>query len=261
MGKIALFLLPLLLIGCDKKYNEIIEVTQNNYQVNSISPSDSIRYSSSDSLVTIKINFNSSSQVNEVYCRLFDPDGVEIPNSNLQLLDNGNSTNGDDVAGDNSFANKILFSRNYTKGYYTSKYFVLQPDDELKQVAIGKFKYDNAQTNIPPVISDLVIPDTIARGVDFVFSVKAFDANGQNDIQSVYFDLYRPDSSVVSEGPFMMHDNGDPGFGDAIAGDGIYSFKNSFGTTAQTGEWKFIFQAKDRSNSLSNTIEHNMLVQ
>jgi hypothetical protein len=261
MGKTALFLLPLLLIGCDKKYNEIIEVTQNNYQVNSISPSDSVRYSPSDSLVTIKIDFNSSSQVNEVFCSIFDPDGFEIPNSNLQLLDNGNSANGDNVAHDNSFANKILFSRNYTNGYYTTKYFVLQSDDELKQVAIGKFKYDNGQANIAPVISNLVIPDTIARGVDFVFSVKAFDSNGQNDIQSVYFDLYRPDGSIVSEGPFIMHDDGDSGFGDATAGDGIYSFKNSFGTTAQTGEWKFIFQSKDRSNSLSNTIVHYILVQ
>ena len=261
MGKTALFLLPLLLIGCDKKFDQIIEAPHNNYQVNSVSPSDSIRYTASDSLVTIKINFNSSSQVNEVFCSISDPDGAEIPNSKLQLLDNGNPANGDNTAGDNSFANKILFSRLYTNGYYTSRYFVLQPDNELTQVAIGEFKYDNGQANVAPVISNLVIPDTIARGTNFVFSVKVFDLNGMNDIQSVYFDLYRPDGSIVSEGPFAMHDDGDAGFGDATAGDGIYSFKNSFGTTAQTGEWKFVFQAKDRSNSLSNTIDHYMLVQ
>ena len=49
----------------------------------------------------------------------------------------------------------------------------------------------------------------------------------------VYFELFRPDGTVVEENPgdtiFSMHDDGNSEvFGDEIAGDGIYSFKNSF---------------------------------
>jgi hypothetical protein len=58
-----------------------------------------------------------------------------------------------------------------------------------------------------------------------------------------------------------MVDNGDKeGFGDEKAGDGLFSFKNSFGTTSQTGNWRFEFQAKDKSNELSGVIIHNLQV-
>ena len=136
----------------------------------------------------------------------------------------------------------------------------------LQRVARGSFNYNNGQNNVTPVISDLVCPNSINRGVDFIFSVTANDPNGLNDIESVSFKLFRPDGTIVEESPgdtlFAMHDDGDLGtFGDSTAGDGVYSFKNSFALTAQTGNWKFIFQAEDRGGSLSNIIEHFISVQ
>ena len=55
-----------------------------------------------------------------------------------------------------------------------------------------------------------------------------------------------------------MVDNGDSVLGDAKAGDGIYSFKNTFGPTAQTGNWQFEFQAKDKSGAVSNVIKQTL---
>jgi hypothetical protein len=113
------------------------------------------------------------------------------------------------------------------------------------------------------VISNLLLPSSVNRGDSFIFSIKVDDTNGSFDIAQVYFKLYRPNGTIVLNGNddfFLMVDTGDANLGDQTAGDGIYSFKNSFSSTAPTGLWKFEFQAKDRSGKLSNIISSNMMV-
>ena len=59
-----------------------------------------------------------------------------------------------------------------------------------------------------------------------------------------------------------MADNGDLDvYGDEIAGDSTFSFKNSFGQTAPTGNWTFYFQAIDRSDETSEELMHILEVK
>ena len=50
------------------------------------------------------------------------------------------------------------------------------------------------------------------------------------------------------------------GSGDEIANDGIFSLKNNFGPTSQTGFWHFKFNAVDKSGLVSNTINFSLKV-
>ena len=122
--------------------------------------------------------------------------------------------------------------------------------------------YFNGQDQYPPVISNLNAPDTLflaAVPVATTMTVEAWDPNGQNDIDMVYFQSYRPDGTT-SGTIFELLDNGDPTAGDATAGDGIYSIIIQLPPQTTTGKWRFDFQARDRSDSLSNLISHNIYI-
>lgn len=253
MGKLYLLLIPLVIWGCEQTFDNVVDTTTENYQLTSvIGIKDSVDLKvPGDSLLTLRLIFTPQSQINKVYFDIYASDNTRLNSSPVEMQEVSNKI----------YEENFVLKREYPVGNYNLKFSVTGFDGKNKQVAVSSFYFNNGQDNVPPVISNLVIPDTIARGVSFVFTVTAIDSNGSNDIKSVYFVLYRPDSSIVEQSPFFMHDDGDPGFGDVEAGDGIYSFKNSFGVTAQTGNWRFIFQAKDRSSSLSNIIEHFLLVQ
>lgn len=266
MGKTALLFLPLLLIGCDKTYDEIIDPSHNNYQAYSVSPVDSIRYVLEDSLVTFRINFSLNSSVGDVYCSVTASDGSRITDKYLQLYDNGNSANGDNIPNDKIYSNKLPLSKYYPNGYYTTKYYVQEQDNELRQIATGKFKYNNGQDNEVPIVSNLQMPDSIQAGETIVFSVDVSDGNGLNDIESVYYQTYNPNGELIvnSQGisKFPLFDDGKTSEnGDVTAGDGKFTVTLTFPSSAQHGIWRFVFQARDRSGVLSNTIDHNILIQ
>jgi len=264
MRKTVLFFLPLLLVGCDKTYDEIIESSHNNYQAYSVSPVDSIRYITGDSLVTFRINFSLNSNVGNVYCSVTASDGAQITGTYLQLYDNGNSANGDNNANDNTFSNKLPLSKYYPNGYYTTEYFVQDQNNELIQAAVGKFKYNNGQDNKPPVISnDIVNPDTIVATdtTAILTSIEVTDPNGRNDIVKAFFIVYKPDGST-NNSELQLYDDGDQvNHGDQRAGDGIYSLLIQVDQTNDKGTYRFQFNARDRSSELSNTINHFVLIQ
>ncbi len=256
MRKIVLLFLPIIIIGCEQTFDNTIDAVQNNYQVTSVGPTGSVAYNPDDSLITIRINFTSSSEVSSVFCDIFASDESRLNSSPFQLFDDNN----------NRFLNDFPLSKFYPNGIYNIRYYVKNADETMQQVALASFKYNNGQDQVPPIISNLEIPDSVRTEETFIFSVEASDANGLNDIDSVFFELYRPDGSIVeiSKGitKFIMHDDGNfEVFGDLVAGDGIFSFKNSFAATAQNGIWKFVFQANDRSGNFSNIIEHFVLIQ
>ena len=250
-----------LFLGCEQEFDNVIESYIPDYQVKLVAPSDSIQYNQADSLITVSIVFNSASNIQSVNCDIYSSDNSKLNTSPLSLLDNGNIENGDDNANDDSFANKFPLSETYPNGIYSIKYYVTDKSNSTNQVALGTFKFDNGQANIAPIISNLILADSINVGNEFVFSVLAVDSNGYSDIDKVYFELYRPDGTVVTDGngnsEFDLYDNGDlAGRGDEFAGDGIFSFKNSFlnDPSTQRGLWRFEFLAKDRGNKLSNKI-------
>ncbi len=264
MRKIGILLLPLIIFGCEQTFDNIIDTVQTNFQVESVRPVDSVAYRPDDSLVTIRINFSPGSDVKDVFCDIIAPDESTVNSTPLRLFDNGDVSVGDGVAGDNKFANKYPFSQSFLNGVYSIRYFVKINDETMQQVAIGNFKYNNGQDNLPPVIqNDVVDPDTlVVTAATVIFtSLDASDPNGQNDIEMVYFIVYKPDGTTNGAKVELFDDGDTENSGDLVAGDGTYSRLIQVDETNDKGLYTFEFQAKDRGGKLSNTIDHFVLIQ
>ena len=257
MRKALLLLIPLFIWGCEQTYDNVIDTSTENYQLTSIvGIKDSIDLKNpGDSLLTPRLIFSSQSQLNGVSFNVFASNNTQLNSSPIIMTE----------VSENIYEGEFILHSENPNGVYSLNFIVTGLDGINRQVAVSNFNFNNGQDNVAPIISNLVCPDSIARGVSFVFSVTAFDSNGRTDIFSTFFSLYRPDGSVVEESPgdiyFAMHDDGNLVFGDTTANDGIYSFKNSFGDSSQTGNWRFVFQAIDRSSALSNIIEHYLNVE
>jgi hypothetical protein len=114
MRKFGLLLIPLLFWGCDKTFENIIDVTRENYQVTSVSPTNNVVYNPNDSLITIRINFTSGSEVSDVSFDMIASDGSLLNLSPIPLFDNN----------DNRFSNQFPMSEYYPNGIYNLKYYV-----------------------------------------------------------------------------------------------------------------------------------------
>jgi hypothetical protein len=152
MRKIVLLLLSLITIGCEQTFDNIIDAVQNNYQVSLVSPTDSITYQAGDSLITIRMNFTSSSEVSDVFCDIIASDQSKLNSSPFQLFDAND---------DNRFLNEFPLSQFYPNGIYNIKYYVKNADASLQQVAVGSFKYNNGQDNIAPVMMMEILMITV----------------------------------------------------------------------------------------------------
>ena len=259
MRKSLFLLIPIIILwGCEKSFDNVIDVSTENFQVTSVTIPDSLDLKNpGDSVLTARIKFTSLSQLQQVFFDVIASDNSVLNPSPIEMFDISN----------NLFSAQFILKSEYPNGIYTLNFTVKGISGVNKQVAIRSFVFNNGQDNVAPFLSNLNIPDSIPREQSFIFNVEAFDSNGLSDINKVFFELYRPDGSIVEIDPgsglteFLMHDDGNfEVFGDSVAGDGIYSFKNLFAVTAPNGNWKFVFQAEDRSDSLSNIIEHFMIV-
>jgi hypothetical protein len=265
---IGIISISLAFLACDKIPNGVVDVQTVDYKVALISAPSSFATSSSDSLFTTAIQISKTSSVGKVWCSVKTLDQTQTVFSSVEMLDNGNSSaSGDQTQGDGIYSCKFVMSKKLSNGKYQIEYYVedniSQSPDNLVKVGAQIFSYDNGQKNYAPAISNLSMPTSATRGTSFIFSVNASDANGLADISQVFFKLFRPDGTTVANGSldyFLMVDTGDSNYGDQTANDGIYSFKNSFGTSSQTGAWKFEFQAKDKSSAVSNIITYNLTV-
>jgi hypothetical protein len=261
MGKLYLLLIPLVIWGCEQTFDNVVDTSTENYQINNIifvdhDPPVYDLKNPEDSLLKLRVIFAPQSEVSKVLFDIYASNNIRLNSIPIEMQEVSNKI----------YENQFILKREYPIGNYIVRFSVTGSNGTNKQVAVGSFYFNNGQDNVAPVISNLVCADSIARGASFIFTITTIDSNGMNDIVSTFFKLFRPDGSIVEESPgdtlFAMHDDGDfEHFGDVTAGDGIYSFKNSFSLTAPTGIWKFVFQAIDRSNSLSNVIQHYILVQ
>lgn len=254
--------ISILFVGCEKKFNDVVNVPLPNYSVEGVSNFSSFTYSAADSTIILYLKIDSTSDVNEVYCSVYDPDGNELSNSPVQLLDNGDLSNGDATKGDGVYSNKFQMSHSDPVGKYAVKYFIKDNGDNTSLAAVQYFTYDNHQVNKPPVISDLVAPDTVTvtDTMSIFMSVKASDPNGLSDIQSVYFITYKPNGTTNGT-QFEMKDDGNTSAdGDVKAGDGIYSIIINVTYQNPKGSYRFDFEAEDRSGSISNVISHNIVI-
>ena len=108
-------------------------------------------------------------------------------------------------------------------------------------------------TEIPPVLSNLAVPDTILTGIDqsYIFSVKCDDKNGLDDIDSVRFKISSNNGQLILSG-IMFDDGNYDAHGDNVPGDGKYGIRLKL--DLDTGDYHFTTQAVDRSNLSSDEL-------
>ncbi len=264
---LILFLTFSLLVinGCEKDFNNLIEPQTDNIQVSSVAPLDKVVFNSTDSSITFSISFSSVSGLSSVLMNIFSPSNEKINDKPIGLFDSGNiGSNGDTTAGDLTYSNKYLFSSSFENGAYNVEYIVELNKGTSKNIASQHFVYDNGQNNIAPVISDVFVdPDTlIATGtVTILTSIKVSDQNGLSDIDKVYFIVVKPDGSTNNTQIEMFDDGNVTADGDKTAGDGTYSRLIQINQNNIKGTYILNFTARDKAGALSNTISHNLLVK
>lgn len=264
---VFLSILFLIFTGCEKKFNTVINSQIDNIQVASVRAIDLVVFNPADSSITFSIRFSSTNGLNGILMNIFSPSNKVINDQPVELFDNGNITNnGDTTAGDLIYSNKYLFGSNFENGSYNVEYIITLNDGITKRIASQNFIYDNGKSNTPPVVSDLIQPDTVQTNVKFTFSIMANDPDGLQDIKEVFYELFTPNGTKIknSQGisQFPLFDDGNTtSNGDVTAGDGRYTVFLTFPSSATLGSWKFDFTAKDKAGKISNTITHNVEVK
>ena len=263
MRKFGLLIIPLLFWGCDKTFENVIDVSTENYQVTFVSGiKDTIDLKiPTDSLLNLRLIFSSGSVVNRVHFNVIDPDDNFLNSSPIEMLS----------ISDVIYENQFILKPEYPNGKYKVQFSVTGFDGESQIVAFRVFQFINGQDNLPPVISNTVVDPDTAEVTDttVIFtSVEAIDSNGVSDIKEVYFTVYKPDNDT-SGTKLLLYDDGsccpipplNQTSGDLIAGDGVYSRKIEVDETNDKGTYRFEFKAEDRSGELSNIINHFVLIQ
>ena len=262
---LSLVLCSLMLYGCDKIPDNLVDQKALDYQITSISAPDTVNYAAQDSVVTTSVQISNPGTVNSVWCKVSSIDGSVIIYSQVFLKISTAGTVTDQSV--KNFSGNFIMNKNLPEGLYQIEYFVednvWQPPQNLTKAGSKIFSFKNIP---PPVVSVNIIPNSVFIDSSFVVSVKVTDINGLKDISQVYFRLYTPSGLVVDPGNglgyFIMSDDGKTVTdGDQTAGDGIYSAKQSFKAGSLTGAWRFEFQAKDIRNGLSIAIIQNIVVK
>ncbi len=258
------------LLSCDKIPDGIVDLKTVDYKIVGITAPASFSYSQTDSTIVTSVQISNYGSVFNVWCKVSSIDGALSIKDQIMMYDDGNLTStGDQKKDDGIYSAKFVMGKLNPNGNYQIEYFIenniRQTPENLVKAGVHIFTFNNGQNNLPPVISDENFPLAVNIGQQFTFSVKAVDPNGQSDIDSVYYKLYRPNGTLVinSQGisKFMLFDDGNTSVnGDRIAQDGIYSAVLTFPSGQPTGTWRFELQARDRSGKYSDPISHNLPV-
>ncbi|MCB0747646.1 MAG: hypothetical protein H6613_12235 [Ignavibacteriales bacterium] len=262
--KIFLSFAVLFLFSCENIPTDVIDVKNVDYIVENISAPNDFIYSATNTILQASVSINKAETVKQVWFNINNEDGTETISENNIL----EATSASEAV---VFSGETILSNTLLSGKYEISFYVqdnINPSDaNVKKIGTKILNFQSEAINLPPEISNLVMPTEVNRGNDFIFSINVVDPNGLTDLQAVYFELRRPDSSIVyadqnnTQTKFPLFDNGDfIKAGDLVRGDGIYSLKNSFVETSQTGNWYFEFAAIDKAGLKSNTINFSLKV-
>ncbi len=261
---ILLFLPILFFYGCAKDDGNIVDPvigTENNSSVAvvSVDSPDTLLYSLTDAL-PVKIVLTNPEIISSLSATIKDfRDNIPIAAIPLTKSAQVNDST-------NEYSGVFEIDTTYTSGVYTIDYNVQLLSGFKEKVAVKYVYIKRLFGNMPPVLSHLVIPDTVSFDEVFTFHVDVFDINGADDVKKVYYKMYKPDGSLVvnTQGisEFPLSDAGDTSeSGDVTAGDGIYTMRLLIPTGQPAGVWRMDFHAVDFQDSLSNILSHNLTVQ
>ena len=259
-----LFLGLLIFAGCESKFDNVVSDNVTPFQVRQLSNFTAFSITPVDSNIFISISFSNSVDILKVWADVYSSQQKKINNSQLVLSDDGSSASGDVTAGDNTFSNRFTLSQNLPNGDYRIEYFVTDKNLLTRKVGSQQFLFDNSKSNIAPIISNLIAPDSLTvrdSNIVFTMSLQVLDSNGLADVETVWFISTRPDGTSSGQ-RFSLYDNGNLNDnGDRTANDGIFSTKVSLAPTNQKGRYRFDFQSRDFGKKLSNIIQHFVVVK
>ncbi len=261
---IIIIFLPLLFFyGCAKEDETIVDPVTNGANsrvaVVSVDSPDTLFYSETGTFAA-KIVLSHPEEVKSVTATLNDfRDNIPLATIALSQSAQLNDTTAE-------YSGSFGIDTTFTTGAYSIDFDVTLISGLSEKLAIKHLYIKRIYGNSPPVLSNLVIPDTVTFNEQFTFHVDVYDINGANDVYKVYYKLYKPDGTLIvnSQGisEFPLSDSGDTSeSGDVTAGDGIYTMQLLIPTGQPAGVWRMDFQAIDYQDSLSNIISHNLTVQ
>lgn len=261
---ITSILITLTFISCDDIPNGVVDTADVDYQLVNINVPSEFIYSDQDSVFTTSIEFEKAETIARVWFNLLTEDGVTTVKQNVGMTDDGSA--GDNRADDGVYTGRTILGEEIATGKYVINYFVednvTAGNNKVRRVASHTLSFLSGQQNSPPVISNLVAPDTIVvedpRSL-IELHITVSDPNGLLDISEVYFNVFGPGSSTGNK--VSMFDDGQEGNGDDQAGDGVYSRIIEISPANQKGDYRFEFEAVDRVGEISNKIIHTLTVE
>jgi hypothetical protein len=260
--KIILFLFAvgfsiILLSGCEKKYDTVInssgsapfvsDASSSLTTINTDTMNVGTRRAPNDLLtiegiVTIKVShFEGKNEISAVKYSVMVDDSSSILGIGL-LNDEGISP--DRIANDSIYSGYVQFQfERVLVGKLTLSIWSENQTGDLSNTILLPLTI--VRINRPPIISDLIAPDTInlATTTTFYNSLKVLDPDGQGDIKSVL--RFTPSGKIL-----QLH----------ATNDSIYTEQVSLNPPPSLGPYTFRFCAVDRSNDTSNILIKTIVI-
>lgn len=163
------------------------------------------------------------------------------------LLDDGSVYHpeaGDVFARDGVFRNQFLTaSISQDEGLYR---FILTASDKEGHLSNTYEKVVQFGFNELPVITGLSGSDSLPSGGESQLYAAVFDGNGTDEVEKVFFDLYRDSDKLTVKALEMANDGDFDTNGDLFAGDSIYSYRlDSSFAAGRKGWYDLHFSAVD----------------
>ena len=168
----------------------------------------------------------------------------------------------DSIAGDGIYTGTVEFSLTLAEaGPYRVEFTAADPAG-LNGNSLERL-FSLTRPNRPPELANVVAPDTVTAPTDnsaipVILSVQASDPDGPEDITSVWF---RNLSFSDPNFRFPLYDNGDPDYGDEVAGDGRFSTLIPITRTSARRTNSLLFQASDAAGDTSASVLHFLTVR
>lgn len=261
-----------LFTSCEKDPSGIVNSETLDYEIGNPVVSSSVVYSTDPDLIpTIEVTKIPNGAV--LWYDIVSLPGNEVLSSKVEMKNDGKTTSsGDASSSDNIYSGKYTFSEALYSGTFELTFYLSTFDngnnETILRLASSTVAFKGVEPNEAPVISGLSLPSSVSANEDFTITLNVADTNGLSDVDKVYFTLTTPEGE--SAGVFYLYDDGSSAVintstgatsGDILAGNGVYSRKLSFNSSATKGEWTFTFQAYDKSNASSNTITQKLALQ
>jgi len=266
MNKIIITILLSLFVfvSCENIPSDVIETAEADFKLVSLNAPAEFVYTQQDSTFETTIEFSNPHSISRVWFNIITEDGTTMLKQNVAMI-GGSLTNWDQTSEIRGYYGSTILGKGIPTGNYITEYYVednvSSGNDKVHKIASHNFLFISGQQNKPPVISNLIAPDSVvvvAPRSLINLHITVEDENGLLDIREVYFMVFGPGSTTGNK--VSMFDDGQEANGDDTADDGIFSRIIEVTPTNTKGEYRFEFEAVDRAGAVSNKIIHLLQV-